>query len=306
MGGVSTGGVFIGGTITAGNPAPEGEEGNGGVAAGPEDAGGAPSAASGSIGDGGETEPCGPLDVEFIEPSELDTSSWASEETCDSEAEAAEESFASYDREQEIDLGELAGKWTDGSGSTRIELMLDEAGASTVKFGDVPLPELDLEGAYLTGIDERDPSRVENYWFHPDLVRGFAYTLISAQWLGDEMSFSFRLTEPWEDWCAAQEPVRGAYCYYCAPMGSRSSLRDESCEELSGCFTFEELSRQVRLDCGRVALCQSSVCWCSKEGCRANPLSFGGATVRTEPTDPNVIQIVSSPVGEATSYLRRE
>ena len=102
------------------------------------------------------------------------------------------------------------------------------------------MPELDLEGAYLTGIDERDPSRVENYWFHPDLVRGFAYTLISAQWLGDEMSYSFRLTEPWDDWCAAQEPVRG------------------------------------------------------------------GATVRTDPTDPNVIQIVRSPVGEAMSYLRRE
>ncbi len=306
VGGVSTGGVFIGVGSGGRKPTPVGEAGQGGAALGEGGAGGTASAGAGSFGDGGETEPCGPLDAELIEASELDQSSWVSEETCDAEAKEAAKRFASYDDDAKIiDVGVLAGKWSDGSGSTRIDLVLDAVGESTLKFGDVSLPALDVEAAYLTGIDERDPSRIFDY-SRPALVRGFPYTLIAGQWQGDELSFTFRLTEPWEEWCAAQPPVRGAYCYSCAATGSRSAQRDETCGELRGCFTFEELSRQVRLDCGRVALCQGGACWCSKAGCRSNPQAVDWASVRIDPTDPDVIRIDRDAFGEATRYLQRQ
>jgi hypothetical protein len=315
-GAISAGGAFVGSVLTGGRPGSGGEAGDAGVEpfggeggsapAGGGEAGGMPSAASGSNGDGGETEPCGPLDVEFIEPSELDTSSWVSEEQCDSEARDVAKSFASYDGGPEIDAGKLSGKWADGSNSTRIELILDEAGTSTLKFGDAPVPELDVEAAYLTGVEPRDVAGAETYGFLIPLIRGFAYTLLSSSWLGDEMNFTFRRTEPWDGWCAAQTPLRGAYCYSCVPGGSRRAWRDDTCGELQGCFTFEELARQVRVDCGREALCNRGVCWCSKDGCRSDPtkLDFGSVTV--DPTDPDVIRIDRDAFGDATRYLRRE
>ena len=268
----------------------------------------APLAGSSSIGDGGETEPCGPLEVEFIEPSELDTSSWVSEATCDSEAAAVKMEFAAHGSggEAGIDARSLVGTWSDGSGSTRIELVLEEAGTGTVKFGDVPLPEFDAEAAYLSGVGERDAAGLDRYGYLPPLVRGFTYTLVSSSWFGDDASFAFRATEPWDRWCEAQTPLRGAYCYSCVAGGRRRAQRDDTCGELQGCFTFEELARQVRVDCGREALCMQGVCWCSKDGCLADPTTFDSVSVRVDPTDPDVLRLDRDALGDATRYLQRE
>jgi hypothetical protein len=186
-------------------------------------------------------------------------------------------------------------------------LVLTEAGTGSVKFGDVPLPEFDVEAAYLSGVGERDVAGAATYGFHPPFVRGFPYTLVSGGWVGsEELTFTFSRTEPWDSWCAAQTPLRGAYCYSCVPGGSRRATRDHTCGELQGCFTFEELARQVRVDCGREALCNRGVCWCSKEGCRADPTKLDSASVLIDPTDSEVIRINRDVFGDATRYLRRE
>lgn len=266
--------------------------------------------AGGGPGDGKITLECSlPKDLELVEPSELGSSTWVPEDQCDSAAETVRTTSAAEDAAT-LNVKPLAGKWLDGSGAERIELVVDETGRGTLRFGEpTDLPEFDANEPYLTMIGATDARGFDQFSYKSTLVSGFAYRVIPDQGRASEMSFGIRGSEPWSDWCAEQEPVRGIDCYACEFRGDTTQYAGTECGANAGCYVGEsaEPSRYVRTHCGRLALCGgvSQKCWCTKDECMMNPSRTNGYKVTIDPVDTTVLRFNEEYATEGTRYLTR-
>jgi hypothetical protein len=310
----ATGGT--GGTVAAGGTSPMNPGGS--------SSGGADTGASGGSGGASSLPPwffggaggkgarvCSlPSDFELVEASDLESGSWRSDDECDSVAAEVRETFQA-DVGATLDVKPLAGTWTDGSGDARIELVLDETGAGTLTFGEAAeLPELDPEEAYLTDIDARDGAEVEIVGYSPALIPGFAYSVVAETGRASEMAFRIRDSEPWRDWCAAQEPVRGLDCYSCEPYLNSILSGGEECGENAGCYVAQssQPDKLVNVHCGRLQLCISAAptCWCDEEGCTNSPIGTQAFRVTIDPVDISVLRFNDQSSSDGTRYLVRE
>jgi hypothetical protein len=251
-----------------------------------------------------------PSDFELVDTEELDSSSWVSDDECDAAAEDVRKTIET-DGGATLEVKPLAGTWTDGSGDQRIELVLDETGAGTLTFGEpAELPEFDPEEAYLTDIDARDGAEVEIVGYSPVVVPGFAYSVVAETGRASEMAFRIRDSEPWRDWCAAQEPVRGPGCYGCELRGNMIFYGGDECGERAGCYVAQssQPDKLVNVHCGRLQLCGSGqpTCWCDEGGCTNHPSGTRGYKVTIDPVDVTVLRFNEEYATEGTRYLVRE
>jgi hypothetical protein len=251
-----------------------------------------------------------PNTIELVESSELGSSSWAPEDQCDAAAESVRTTSAADD-DATLDVKPLAGKWVDGSGAERVELVFDETGRGTVLFGEpIDLPEVDPDEPYLTEIGATDAEGFDQFSYKPTLVSGFAYSVIPAQGRASEMSFAIRGSEPWSVWCAEQEPVHGVDCYACEFRGDTAQYAGAECGERAGCYVglSSEPGRYVPTHCGRLALCAgvSRKCWCTKDTCMNDPSRTHSYKVTIDPVDVAVLRFNEEYATEGTRYLTRE
>jgi hypothetical protein len=232
----------------------------------------------------------------------------SSDALSDDECEAVDETLrdewdATESRELDVEL--LAGTWIDESGSDRVELVLDETG----------------NGSYLIGV-EAEPATIDDP-YEPFLIsqapnqigvsipagpfQDFRYRVYPVAGLGSQMSFLLRLSQPWDEWCAMQVPIRGDRCYGCELiLRGASGLADVGCGELAGCYTENDHEQWVRLHCGRFTLCASldAVCECTSEECRGSLSESRTLTATRDPVDPNVLRLDDGS-GSDTRYLVR-
>lgn len=230
-----------------------------------------------------------------ISPEEV--SEWPHPENCDAQNAAHEQYRHGPFEHRELSVAHLAGTWVDRTSPTRVELVLDEAGAGTLLYGEEQaLPEI------------TDPT--EPHLYVPNIDReiypmlGFRYTVFARDGRGSEMTFSISFNEPWSEWCALQPPRLGSGCHACEYAGN-GTLIDAKC----GCVT--EISSlpdaKIRTDCARFWLClsRSAVCACNATECFAslttnNPSNY---TATLDPLDTTVLRLTT----ETTSdYLAKQ
>jgi hypothetical protein len=248
-----------------------------------------------------------PTDLELVQPEALETTSWNSEDECDEAAESMRAEIEA-DAAAALDVKPLAGTWTDGIGDERIELVLDETGRGTLSFGDpVDLPKVDPDTPYLSGIGARDAHGVDKSSFSNSVVSGFAYGVIPRAGRASEMTFEIHGSEPWGEWCAAQEPVRGVACYACEFRGNMTQYFGTECGERAGCYVGQssEPSKLIQAHCGRLALCASAQpnCWCTEDECMNTPIRTHSYKVTIDPLDATVLRFDE---GGSTRYLTRQ
>jgi hypothetical protein len=219
-----------------------------------------------------------------------------------------------------LEVVPLVGTWVDGSGSTRIELVLDATGLGTLRFGEATdFPEItDPDEPYLTTIGERDADQIFDL-AHLSVRLGFGYRVIADEGRGSEMSFHINTMEPWEEWCGLQRPVQSPYaraCYACMyDAGKYSFFEDtpaEQCGDEVGCYEgILESDPEKRVHCGRYELCvvpHHNVCNCTVDGCFANVAVNDQLTVypfsaTLDPVETTVLRLASlSELREKTTY----
>ena len=238
------------------------------------------------------------------------SSNAASEEECDMIAAAQLDSKRQAEN-KELEVAPLAGTWLDEA-DERVELVLDATGRGSYLVGDdEELPAIDDPyEPYLSsqGPEQIDPGRDER---PIGARRNFRYRVYPESGRASEMTFRYRNSEPWDEWCALQTPIRGDQCYACelALQGGRGgSWLDDGCGTGPGCFTSNDANQMVQLHCGRAALCGSifGVCTCSSEECWGTTIdSSGSVTVTLDPVDTNVLRLVDPNSGFSTRYLVR-
>jgi hypothetical protein len=273
--------------------------GRGGEAAGGSVAMGAPVAGGGPL-DSALAASCQlPWNFRSVELSELDTSSWLSDAECDALAPPAEPI-------RTLDVKPLAGTWSDGTGDERLELVLDETGRGTLTHGDpAELPEPVAEEAYLTGIGALD-ARAPALPRYGTLIHGFEYSVVPVEGRASELSFAVRGSEPWDEWCALQRPVRGPLCYGCEFAAWSSMFAGTECGERAGCYVGQSSDTDhVRVHCGRSSLCSwsFSVCSCDQYSCTSQPALTHEFVVALDPFDAGVARF---DVSGDTRYLSRQ
>jgi hypothetical protein len=254
-------------------------------------------------GTGGSSCPVNPNQIVPADEARL-----SSDAQSDEECEAVDETQRAEwegNESRELDVELLAGTWIDESGSERVELVLDATG----------------NGSYLIGV-EVDPATIDDPQ-EPFLIsqgpnqigvsiprepfENFRYRLYPVSGLGSQMKFLLRLSQPWDEWCAMQAPVRGDRCYGCELIfQAASSLSEVGCGELAGCYTANDHDQWVRLHCGRYTLCASldAVCTCTSEECRGSLSGSRTLTATRDPVDPNVLRLDEGS-GSDTRYLVR-
>jgi hypothetical protein len=221
---------------------------------------------------------------------------------------------------KELEVAPLVGTWADGSGSARIELVLDATGLGTLRFGEATdFPEItDPDEPYLTTVGERDADQIFDL-AHLTVRLGFGYRVIADEGRGSEMSFHILTMEPWEEWCALQRPVQSPYaraCYACTYDAGRYSFFEdtpaEQCGEEVGCYEgVLDSDPAKRVNCGRYELCLDpyhNVCNCTVDGCFANVAVNDQLTVypfsaTLDAVDTTVLRLASlSELREKTTY----
>jgi hypothetical protein len=273
--------------------------GRGGEASGGSVVTGAPVAGGGSL-DGALAPSCQlPWNFRIVELSELDTSSWPSDDECDASVPPAEPIPT-------LDVKPLAGRWSDGTGDERLELVLDETGHGTLTLGEPSeWPEPEAEEAYLSDIGALD-ARTMALPGYRTLLHGFEYSVVPVDGRASELSFAVGGSEPWAEWCALQKPVRGPYCYGCEFVGGSGMFAGTECGERAGCYVGQSSDMDyVRVHCGRSSLCgwSVSVCSCNKHSCTSQHTLNHEFVVALDPFDEAVARL--SLPGD-TRYLSRQ
>jgi hypothetical protein len=165
------------------------------------------------------------------------------------------------------------------SGSSKLTLTLNSASdgtlTGTLVFGDKPAPPppSDPNVGYPPGSGSTplDPANIE----------GFTYTVRNASFDGDRLRLGVSTADLWKAWCGLQQPVPAGYMI---GGGSRndSGIQDDgggleittySCDPPSygtDDTTGECLASNVRVDCGKAALCTSMICDCTATSCTVN------------------------------------
>jgi hypothetical protein len=235
-------------------------------------------------GEGGASPSPDSDNFRIVELSQLDTSSWPSDDECDASA-PPEEPIPT------VDVKPLAGRWSDGVGDQRIELVLDETGRGTLTLGEpAELPEPEAEEAYLTNIGALD-ARAPAHSSYPALIHGFEYSVVPVDGRASELSFAVRSSEPWAEWCALQNPVKGPLCYSCEFAGWSNTFAGTECGERAGCYVGQSAGTDhVRVHCGRRSLCgwSVSVCSCNKDSCTSQAALTHEFVVALDPFDEGV------------------
>ncbi|MEI9941201.1 MAG: hypothetical protein WDO69_28620 [Pseudomonadota bacterium] len=226
---------------------------------------------------------------------------------------------------QVLNVAPLAGKWADGSGSARVELVLDAQGSGSLRFGQASdFPAIsDANEAFLSDIGERDSNKVFDLAYEKEQL-GFSYSVIADSGKGSELSFHVLIMQPWESWCALQAPVPSPYsrnCYACMYDAGLFSFytqpvpSDEACEAQTGCFASNQDSSEAkRVHCGRLALCllpYDNVCICSADACFANLQNQQGSVARPygvtlDPIDTKVLRLTSNQDTPIKYYLEKQ
>jgi hypothetical protein len=101
-------------------------------------------------------------------------------------------------------------------------------------------------------------------------------------------------SEPWTDWCAQQQPVRGGTCYECDFIGNQGTvfLRGE-CSLPPGCYSVIGGDSLLPAHCGRALLCTlENVCSCDAGECFAYSIwSQREGAVTLDAVDPTVLRL---------------
>jgi hypothetical protein len=292
-----TGGSAAGNAGTAG-AAPAGAGGNAEAGAGGATAG------SPTAGGGGSQNPseC-PGELPLSDGSDLNEEAWPPEGECSTvPTPPAPASLA---------VAPLAGTWVDDGMEPRVEVVLDATGAGTLLYGEfAELPPItDPDEPYLIDVGANDMAAFDraNMQLGYRMPReGFRYSVLPDRGASSEMVFFIATTEPWSDWCAQQEPVRGANCYQCEFVGDGGTLflRD-ACSVPDGCYAIVA-NELLPVHCGRTLLCGlTQACTCDADECFAESVySRKQLSVTLDPLDPDVLRLVGEN-GEAR-YLRRQ
>ncbi|HEY3496277.1 MAG TPA: hypothetical protein VGK73_16370 [Polyangiaceae bacterium] len=241
-------------------------------------------------------------------------------EDCDTIGETLKQEHDAALVAPELDVAPLAGTWVSGSGTSRVEVVLDALGKGTVRFGEASeFPEFE-EGdeTFLTGTDEDDAEGVLGL-SHLRPRPGFAYSILADTGRGSEMSFHLLVMEAWEEWCAVQTPIASPYakaCYAC--MYDEGLYSFATCDgEPSGCFAGnQDFDEEQRVHCGRLELClmpYDKVCHCNADGCFTNlgsrsQLTDYPFTLELDPVDTTVLRLASHSeiIPKVTHYLDKQ
>ena len=221
---------------------------------------------------------------------------------------------------EEVEVEPLAGTWATGSGTERIELVLDAAGNGTLRFGEASeFPSFEAgDETFLTTTGELDAVEVSDY-SHVKIHQGFAYSIIAESGRGSELSFHVVGLEAFDGWCAEQAPVlspNAKACYAC--MYDEGYYTFSSCGlDQRGCFAGKLVyDPEERVHCGRVELCvvpYHKACLCNADGCFANltmhdQLTDYPFTLQRDPVDPSILRLASLSElrPKVTKYLEKQ
>lgn len=248
-------------------------------------------------------------DVHLVDVEALNSSEWPTD--CSNlEREYTEQREAL--KAAVLDVEPLAGRWLEVTADTRTELVVDRTGAGTIVFGSGQLPKLDVRGAYLSEVGPRD---IDGYSSHDiwDIPDGAQFPLIAVSGRASEMTAKIVATAPWAEWCAAQAPIRGPFCFACEMLPRQLVddrppgllLAGSDCGDRVGCYV-GDFGDYARVDCGRLALCKSDepVCRCTQQECFNDPSSTTEFTLTLDATDANVLRLTGNIL--RTRYLERQ
>jgi hypothetical protein len=155
-------------------------------------------------------------------------------------------------------------------GSSRIRLVLDEAGRGTVRFGDGPLlPPPDPTVGY--------PPNLPPSAFRETHVGGFEYPMHDAAVHDRRLTFSVKVYDHFTDWCRAQTPVLVADHYACVPNWATSWGTTTECAAAC-CVRLSHEGGGETWDCLRYNLCLYGVCRCTADKCEVFTELFPNAT----------------------------
>jgi len=167
----------------------------------------------------------------------------------------------------------LAGRWSgyvQGQGDEyNFNLDLGDNGdapCGTITFGAPQAypPATDPEAGYLDG-DEN--------FKHPQMLPGFAYTLLELQVDSARLRFRVGFAEPYASWCALQTA-------YADPQGGYTCIHDYGSGAWhtgGSCYQKDSAGNQQPVSCAQYGMCESidPPCACQATGCQANSEGSG-------------------------------
>jgi len=161
---------------------------------------------------------------------------------------------------------------TDDSITVSIAAADDGTLSGTVRIGHGPPPPPATDGstawpAEVQGVDA----------IVPVYIPGFAYSVEDVSWQARRLKFRIPKYQPWQPWCALQQPYEQTHCadppacttyesdgFSCSPSAGAVTV-----DAQGGCHTVATATTpSVAIDCAKGTLCDTiGACNCQSGGC---------------------------------------